>query len=373
MPLASSTWMDSSEDSKAALSEDIFFIRGASILLVVLVHVIGVEPLHGVRKLSPEDLPALRLTAGVIHSFNMQVMLIGSGAAAALFGRSDTSFLEFTRKKLRKLVLPLLIWAPLFLGVQELTRARSFALSEGLALLRQLPTAWFPPYAIFWFIHALVGCTLLAWAYRRLPIRLGRWEGPLYLALAVLLRTVTEAWQAPTDNLLVDYLGFILRWNCFFGLGLCLAPWLGPTRRWLHRRPWGLQALLPVGLFGLLVCAYLACPSGHDEALRQINGPLGFCMLFTLASFLEELARRRGGGWQALRSRGVFLGSISMAIYLFHIYFLSGLRLALEGALPGAPLALHLGLGWLAGLLGPVGLYLGLRTHRAFQWSLGRP
>jgi hypothetical protein len=62
-----------------------------------------------------------------------------------------------------------------------------------------------------------------------------------------------------------------------------------------------------------------------------------------------------------------------MPLYLFHIYFVSGARQALEAVLPGAPPALHVVLGWSAGLLGPLGLYLLLRRNRAFLWSIGAP
>ena len=96
-------------------------------------------------------------------------------------------------------------------------------------------------------------------------------------------------------------------------------------------------------------------------------------MQFTLAVFLLGEAPRLGAWWRGLASRLVFLGALSMPLYLFHIFFTSGLRGALEKVLPGAPVALHLVLGSLAGLLGPLGLYLLLRGSRAFRWSLGLP
>ena len=359
--------------TRKALSDELFLVRGVSILLVVLIHVMGVEPLHGVRKLFSPEHEGLRFGAGLVHSFNMAVMLISSGAAVSLFGGPDTSFREFARRKVSKLLVPMLVWAPVSLGLQELSRARPHTVEAWLALLSQLPTAWFPPYSIFWFVHALVSCTLLAWAYKRLAPPLGRWEGLGYLVGAVALHLAAETWGGPTVGAGVRYVRFVLFWNCFFGLGMCLAPWLALAHRWLSRLPLALQFLLPAGLLALMISLYASGALQALEDPRQLNGPLGFCMQFTLAILLLSLARSLGTGWKRLASGLVYLGSISMPLYLFHIYFVSGMRQALEVVLPGSPPALHLALGWPVGLLGPLGLYLVLRRSRAFRWSIGAP
>jgi fucose 4-O-acetylase-like acetyltransferase len=303
----------------------------------------------------------------------MAVMLISSGAAVSLFGEPDASFREFAHKKLRKLVVPLLVWAPVFLGAHELSQARPHTLEGWLTLLGQLPTAWFPPYAIFWFIHALVGCTWLAWVYKRLAPASGRWEGLGYLGLSVVLHAAAETWGSPMDGAGMRYLRLILFSNCFFGLGLSLAPWLATAHRRLSRLPLALQGLLPVGLLGLQIWFYASRPAEEYGELRLVHGPLGFCMQFTLAVFCLGVARRLGSGRKGLASWVAYLGSISMPLYLFHIYFVSGLRLALVRVLPEAPPALHLVLGSLVGLTGPLGLYLLLGRNRAFRWSIGLP
>jgi fucose 4-O-acetylase-like acetyltransferase len=359
--------------TRKALSDELFLIRGVSLLLVVLIHVLGVEPLQGMRKLFSPEREELRFASGLIHSFNMAVMLISSGAAVSLFGGPDNSFREFARSKLRKLVIPMLVWAPVFLAVKELSRARPHTLGDWLALLSQLPSAWFPPYAIFWFVHALVGATLLAWAYKRLAPPLGRWEGVSYLGLCVVLHLAIEAWGDPAAGVGMRYLRFLLFWNCFFSLGMSLASWLESAHCWLSRQPLALQGLMPAGLLGLMVSLYASGLAGAHGDPRQLNGPLGFCMQFTLACFLLSIARSSGAWWKALARGLVYMGSLSMPLYLFHIYFVSGMRQALEEVLPGAPPALHLALGWLAGLLGPLGLYLLLGRNPAFRWSMGMP
>ncbi|WP_224242681.1 acyltransferase family protein [Hyalangium gracile] len=358
---------------RQVLSDDLFFVRGTSLVLVVLIHVMGVEPSQGVRQLLSPEPEALRFAAGLIHSFNMAVMLISSGAAVSLFGEPDTSFRQFAHKKLRKLVVPLLVWAPVFLGVHELSQACPKTLEGWLALLGRLPTAWFPPYAIFWFIHALVGCTWLAWVYKRLVPAPSRWEGLGYLGGAVVLHAVAESWGSALDGAGMRYLRLILFSNCFFGLGMSLAPWLATAHRRLSRLPLSLQGLLPGGLLGVLVWLQASRSSEEHGELRLLLGPLGFCMQLTLAVFCLGVARRLNSGRKGLASWIVYLGSISMPLYLFHIYFVSGLRLVLVRVQPEAPLALHLVLGTIVGLLGPLSLYLLLKRNRAFRWSIGLP
>ncbi|MFL5350783.1 MAG: acyltransferase family protein, partial [Hyalangium sp.] len=108
----------------------------------------------------------LRIAVELVHSFNMAVMLMGSGVAVAAFGRSDLGLSEFLRKKVTKLLVPMLVWAPALFAMQELRRGRPHGLEAWVQLLQRLPTAWLPPYSIFWFMHALMGCTLLAWLFR---------------------------------------------------------------------------------------------------------------------------------------------------------------------------------------------------------------
>ncbi|ATB37112.1 hypothetical protein CYFUS_002533 [Cystobacter fuscus] len=349
-----------------ALSDALFCSRGLSILLVVLVHVMGVESSQGLRKLFVPERADLRFAAGLLHSFNMAVMLMNSGAAVFLFAEPNPSFLEFTRRKLRKLVVPMFVWAPVALGLQELLRGGPRTLDGWLVWMGRLPTAWFPPYGIFWFVHALVGCTLLAWIYRRLVPAPGPWAGPGYLGLSLLAHAIAESWGAATVGVGASYLRLILFSNCFFASGLALAPGLGPVMRGLSRLPRALQAAVPVGCLGLMVALQAWSSTEGPWAPRQLNGPLGFCMQFSLAVVLLDRARR------AWLLRGlVYLGSISMPIYLFHIYFVSGPRQALERAWPGAPLPLHLVLGALVGVLGPWGVYRLLRPNRAFRWSIG--
>jgi fucose 4-O-acetylase-like acetyltransferase len=354
------------------LSNDLFCMRGIGILFVVVVHVLGVDAVHGVRKLFAMDRTDLRLVSDVIHSFNMAVMLMGSGVAVAAFGRADNSLGQFLRKKLNKLLVPMLVWAPVLFLTQELLRNKPQGLEGWLLMLRQLPGTWFPPYSIFWFVHALIGCTLMAWLYRKYAEpRIGRWSGAVYVGLSVVLYQGVTVWAARTHSGVAEYLDLILYWNRFFGLGLAVYPWLAPVSRWLSRQGVSVQLLVPVAFFAVITLVYAVLPTEKYEVARTINGPLGFCMLFSLVSFLRQRSLEGGALWKEAWSRLLFTGSISMSLYLFHLYFVVGTRVALTRLHPEPLLALHLGLGLLAGCVGPWAISQLFKGFPLFHWSIG--
>jgi fucose 4-O-acetylase-like acetyltransferase len=362
---------DSREDT-LTLSNDLFCMRGLGILLVVVVHVLGVDASHGVRKLFPPERMDLRVVVEFLHSFNMAVMLMGSGVAVAAFGRADLSLGDFLRKKVNKLLIPMLVWAPVLFLMQELSKGGVRGAEGWLGLLVRVPNTWFPAYSIFWFVHALVGCTLLAWLFRKLAApALGRWSELVYFSAALLLHFAVRTWGVPGLGMAGEYLEFILSWNRFFGLGMLVYPWLAPVRQALARAGGTLQALLPVLFFGLIALVYTLVPAEQYAWACAINGPLGFCMLLSLASLLRNRVSAWGDVWKAAWRRLVFVGSISMVLYLFHLYFVSGTRIALERWSPGTPLAVHVVLGLLAGCVGPWFLFQAFKGSPLFQWSVG--
>jgi peptidoglycan/LPS O-acetylase OafA/YrhL len=365
--------MRNSRKDTATLSIDLFCMRGIGILFVVVVHVLGVDALHGVRKLFLADRADLRVAADLIHSFNMAVMLMGSGVAVAAFGRADVSLGDFLRKKVNKLLVPMLVWAPVLFLMQEVLRSKPQGLQGWLQVLFQLPTTWFPPYSIFWFVHALVGCTLLAWLFRRFAApALGRWSEAVYFGLGVLLYLAMSAWAGSTSSALASYLELILYWNRFFALGLLVYPWLAPVSGAIQRQTVALQVLLPTGFLALITLVYAVLPAEQYEVARTLNGPLGFCMLFSLVVVLRHQGSEWGALWKYVWSRLVFVGTLSMVIYLFHLYFVVAVRIALERLLPEPLAAVHVALGILAGCVGPWLISVVFKGLPLFHWTLGQ-
>jgi fucose 4-O-acetylase-like acetyltransferase len=364
--------MGQSRKHADTLSDELFGIRGISILLVVVVHVLGVDAIHGVRKLFASDRMELRVVAELIHSFNMAVMLMGSGVAVAAFGRVDLSLPEFLRKKVNKLLIPMLVWAPILFLTQELLKGRIHGQEGWIQALRQLPQTWFPAYSIFWFVHALVGCTLLIWLFRKVAGRvLGRWSAAVYFGLAVVLYLAVDTWASSHPGGPADYLRLILYWNRFFALGLLLHPWLAVARQAIERQPATVQALLPVGCFSVITIIYAMLPVEHYEVARTLNGPLGFCLLFSLAVLLRRRSAEAGALWREAWGRLVVTGSLSMTIYLFHLYFVVGTRVALKHWLPEPIAVVHIVPGIIMGCMGPWVLYQLFKGLPLFHWSIG--
>jgi fucose 4-O-acetylase-like acetyltransferase len=360
--------MTQSREDPRTLSEDLFSLRGMGILLVVFVHVLGVDAEHGVRKLFPPGHSGVQWLVEFIHNFNMAVMLIGSGVAVAAFGRANTSLAEFGRKKLNKLIIPMLIWAPVLMVTQRLLKGLPSNVEGWLALLAQVPSAWFPAYSIFWFVHVLLWCTLVSWLLQRFALpRLGRWTWLVFLTLATVLHLGVKLGRAHWGIELGHYLEFNLYWSRFFAFGLFIYPGLAPARAWLTRLPGRSLALLPLGGLALLVLIHSTFPQELFRVTRLLTGPLAFCVLLMLAMLV------RMGSWNRLWKRVggqlAFTGAHSMNFYLFHIYFVSGTRILIERLNPGTPLAVHLVAGCLAGYLGPWLLFWGLREGRPFQWG----
>ncbi|WP_224365253.1 acyltransferase family protein [Hyalangium versicolor] len=359
------------EDSQT-LSSELFCMRGIGILLVVLVHVLGVDAQHGIRKLFPPNRMDLRLLVEVIHSFNMAVMLMGSGVAAAAFGRESPPLLDFIRKKLNKLFVPMLVWAPVLFLMQELTWGLPHGFEAWTKLLLRMPTTWFPPYSIFWFVHALVGCTLLTWAFRKVAGEaLGRWLWPAYFGITMVMHLVASPWTEGGTGVLNEYVELILYWNRFFALGIVVFPWLASVRQWLTGSSIPMQALVPAGFMAAIIAVYAVLPAERYALVAAINGTLGFCMLFSLSAFLRNRSVEWGTAWKGAWRRLVYTGSISMILFLFHLYFVSGMRIALERVHPETMVGVHLVLGTLAGCVGPWLLYLLFKGQSWFHWSVG--
>lgn len=142
-------------------------------------------------------------------------------------------------------------------------------------------------------------------------------------------------------------------------------------RAFLARLPALLLALLPVGFCSVLLLVYAALPTEEYELVCAINGPLGFCMLLSLAVLVRTQAPNRGALWGWWRNLLAYVGSTSMSFYLFHIYFVSGSRLLLRRLYPMAPLSLHMVVGFLLGSLGPWMLIQILKSRPSVNWSVG--
>jgi fucose 4-O-acetylase-like acetyltransferase len=343
-------------DDRRLLSEDLFFVRGISILLVVLVHVLGLEGHQGLRGLFESEASALKIGAEFIDVFNMAVMFVGSSVAWRTFGRGDTSVKAVFEKKVKKLVVPLLIWLPVLMVAESAMKGHPLTFAGVFGGLIDPEQA-----SIFWFIHALLWCTLLGWAFRRCVPRL-EWLFPVALIAHVVASRFVPA----------SYAAFVLYWFCYFAFGIALQPVLPRVRGWLEaQRGWSFA--VAAILFAVLVLLYRLAPeTDAHQGLRPLAGPTAFFFQLTLAVTLGDLFRRTTKRLTtSIHAFMVECGSISMTLYIFHIYFVSGSRIALSRIFHVHSLPLHLIIGWTIGFAGPYALWRRLRNNRLFLVSVG--
>ena len=341
-------------------------MRGLGIALVVLVHVLGVDEAHGLRKLFVPARLELRAAYDFIHSFNMAVMVMGSGAVVGTLGRETRSFTRFLGRKAHTLLVPLGVWAPLLMGLQSWSSRGLRGPVDWREGAAWLAAAWSPAQSIFWFVHVLFWCTLARWLFQRLVgPRLGRWSAGVYVAAALLLHLGASGCARALPPAVGDYLTLWTYWNRFFGLGLWVGPLLPEVCRRLGRLSPRAHGLLTLSLLGALGAIHAGLPREVYALTCGLNGPLGFGLLLSLAVLLRRHAR----GWHVL----VHLGTHSMPFYLFHLYFVSGARICLERWLPGTPLAAHLVLGCALGGVGPWLFFKFLEPLALFRWSVGLP
>lgn len=358
-------------EDRQKLSRDLFCMRGMGIGLVIVVHVLGVDAQHGVRKLFPADRADLQSAFEFIHSFNMAVMVMGSGVALAVFGRGDRPWNAMLAKKVSTLLVPLSLWAPLLLLAQTLSVGWPREAEVWRDVLRQLPGAWSPEATIFWFVHVLFWCSLAGWLFSRLAAP-SPWHRGVYFVGALAAHGAVLLWKDRMSPDVGEYVALLTYWNRFFALGVLVQPGLPAVGRVLLRCSVAWHVLLGLGLLGLLGGIHALLAREHYDWTCTLNGPLGFCLVFCLAVLLRRLGSRREP-WRGLWRGVCFVGSISMQFYLFHLYFVSGARVLWERVMPGAPLASHLVLGALAGGVGPWLLFSLLKTWPLFRWGVGLP
>ena len=355
------------------LSQDLFFVRGTTILLVVLFHVLGADASLGLRSLflhSPVDLGAV---TQFIDTFNMDVMFIGSGAAVCLFGRVDRTLWDFLTRKLNKLIIPVLVWAPIFLLVRALTKAKPHDWEGYAALLATVPAAWSPLFSIFWFVHSLIWCTFLYWLFQRITERnlLGRWDGPVYLGFALLLHMLAAQWNTRSPGKLIGTTEYFLYWNLFFGFGVLLHRHLEPLRVYLQKISSWKLAMIPPTLLLILYIHWRRYPELHLDGSYLLDGPMAFFMEFSMAVLVRHFFLEWSFLADWFHRKIVLIGSVSMIVYIFHIYFLSATRQLLEKLVPALPLFAHLVIGFAIGVAGPLVLLRALDRYRIFRWSVG--
>ena len=302
--------------------------KGLGIVLVVFGHAwLGI----GAAGILPAD--ALFATVEtVIYNFHMPLFFLLSGITFEASARRKPLVQGAWDKALR-LLWPLLLWTYIFVAFRMLAGGAANAPEAGGGLW-----IWpLPPRDHMWFLWALFLIQMIA-----LPLAaLGAKMRPtwLWLALAIVAMGFVSLPGLPFGPMTV---------NAALHLGIFL---LGI---WLARRgplPSGpAAALMALLVFVAVQVVSFGLPV-HTLTVQIVAA------LLSLAFIVMMNSPRGDGG--AVGRLLITLGQLSLPIYLAHTLFTAATRIVLI-RVTDSPL-LHLGLGVLAGLIGPVLLYYVVR------------
>lgn len=300
-------------------------LRGLACILLVLYHVIGADSTQG---LEVADGWLRWLNDGLAY-LRMPLFTFLSGLVYGMrpFQGDSRAFLL---GKARRLLIPMLVVGTVFALLQSAMPGTHSQVESWYLLHLQ-------PVAHFWFVESLFWVFLLVWWLERRQSMTTAGGMVVVLALACGLYMGVRGWSwlgIEGAIYLLPY--FLLGLACKrFSWDRCLQS---PAGRALLLA----LALAAIGWIGQPV------PNPDRRTLAMLCAGMSLCLLCLLDV--------RVVGWLA------WTGRHSYPIYLFHVFFTAGARIALE-RLGIEALALHIPLGLALGLLGPVTVDLLASSH----------
>lgn len=300
------------------MSRHIQTLRGLACVLLVLYHVIGTDPWHG-----------LHITDGPVRLFNdglaylrMPLFTVLSGLVYGFrpFLKQGDSRI-FLIGKVRRLIVPMLVVGTAFALLQA-ANPRSNEIVPNWLLLH------IEPVAHFWFLESLLWIFVLVWALERRAYLSRRHDYLLVFLASVLLYLTVRGPRLLGIQGAIYLLPYFL-----FGLAATRFGWSSKLRqRWLQ------IALLLLAAFAVVQIGIPAFYPDRRTWLFLLAG-LSLCGLC--------LSVRIEWPWLAR------IGAAAYTIYLFHVFFTATSRIALERVGLNI-LPVQIAVGLLSGLIGPL-------------------
>lgn len=311
--------------------------RGLAIVLVVLAHCW--RGLESSGLISLDDSWQGHLDR-FIYLFHMNAFFVLTGSFLLQQAQRGTGR-QFIGHLSRRLLYPLVLWTYVFISLRILAGAAANKPVGGEALL-VLPL---PPIEHLWFLWAMFLCMVIWGGLARTLPHLHK-SPTAWIGLALAASLFWHSVEIPP--LLVDWIMETLRHLPFVALGVAL----GFSARWMQCQMW-----LPPYMFLWAPAAFIGL-----EFIAQYADPksFGLNILSALVTLLFlALSQSITRFWQSgqLMSGIQFLGRHSMAVFLAHTAFSAAMRIVLLKTGISDP-NLHLLLGTVVGLLGPVALAL---------------
>lgn len=298
-------------------------IRGLACLLLVSYHVVGSDPASGLSLSNDHWLVAVN---SAFQDVRMPLFSLVSGIVFASVVRSKSEWLVKVLKKVRRLLLPMATVGTLFYLVQR---------AVGRGNDQPLWSIYVLPYAHFWFLQATFLLMLFLLTVGLVVNDAARWA-PVFAFATALVYLFVPQWH---PDVFSSYQAFYL--GPFFFLGISLTRYADVRRNGLDR-PSVRAATAGLALLCLpLVWAQVThlIPDYASNAAR---------LAAALATALFVLS------WKPVARPLIFIGGASYAIYLFHVFFTAGTRMAIKSVWLDCPPELLFVFGLAAGLIGPI-------------------
>ena len=318
--------------------------QGLAILIVVLGHVLGglIDSPVG------SHAPPMRMAFLAIYSFHMPVFFLLSGLLVEdRLARGRTAFLSS--------LVPTIIWPYFLWSVVQLLMIYSIGSLANRPVQSILPgltgLPW-KPVSQFWFLYALFWMHVAATLLTR---RLGR-EGFVLMALAV--KSLALVIALPLAVRLVT--GHML----FYAIGLWLGA--GGVERLVGGERPVLRALLLSGIAVAVIAVTMQAapayapdidvltagsPALANVAWRFPALAAAIAGVMALLAIATAMGAGKEANWLA------WLGRRTMPIYLMHILFIAGGRIALVRLGMGGNPYMLASVLWALGLVGPLVAY----------------
>jgi fucose 4-O-acetylase-like acetyltransferase len=332
----------SSEASAPARLEWVDVAKGLGIALVVLGHTL--RGLVNAGLLNPEG--PVQVVDRWIYAFHMPLFFILSGLFLARAG--ERPLRSFVADKLLRLGYPYLVWVTL----QTLVMVLLSRYTNHPSHLSDLARAIYQPPMQFWFFYALLLQSLIFGVLWKTGM------GRTGVLLVSLLAWVSARWvPAGTWSPFLqarDYFPYL-------AIGILLGRPDLMERIGSLPRSWA--AAITLGGFGL-VTAFLRWNLLEQREAAMAAALAGSAAVIALSSSVA----RRG----AVPAVSVW-GRESLAIYCAHTLASAGVRIGLKSVAHVANPGIHLALGMLVGLYGPLALvWLAKRLRFPYLFELPR-
>lgn len=305
---------------------------------------------HAVRGILNADIPdannILPALDRAIYAFHMPFFFLLSGITFGM--RPPRSVSPDLAGRVWRLFFPLVLWTYVFLFFRSLAGDHANA-GEGWQDLLILPL---PPFAHFWFLWALLVITTVFAVLRFLlvPGVSEVWFWGLALTAVLLANALITV---------PDHLRLFLQASLIYSPAFAVGALIGST--WVVRAVPSWSYAVAGGL-GFVVLLWVTLSFDLNIPGHLSGLVLSMLLILPFMTVSAQYAHLRGARFLA------FLGMISLAIYVMHTIFSAGLRAVLI-SIGTEDLAVHLVLGTVIGIVGPLAVYLVFRRWRVLSYA----